>query len=406
MARLMNFVIAGKVPYFFETIPFGITLVCIVTSCLLPIHPVSANLIGNTIAAPQNIANGPIRSKPISYRFQPKNSTGCVKSLNTWWRYNKPDDPDGGYSSGNGGLYSIEIQTDNNGAPSGTVLESTQFQPDIKNHPNYPNTQNAFRTVDFSGTTCLKSNYFYHILIRNIHNYPDDNYVSFNGPYLRDTYQNLTEFNSCKNCKNPLVLLEISPNNWVPYPNKKEPTIVYQPFWCLSLTDGTSLGQPVLYGHLVTNQPKISGKNSLRQKFVTSNNNYKKAKLYFYAKKNYGAGELKITINQDEVAELNLPTIDQYSVQDAREFDWYHIEIDKKLVFGASNTIQFSTDQHSEYEISTVVKAITGNCAVNQDFSKAEFSNDGGKLWMGLSVFGQENHPAAQLSVFLEFDEI
>lgn len=356
--------------------------------------------IGNTVAAPQNIANSPLRDKPVSIRFE-ATSTDCFEEFGMWWRYNSPGSPNSGYSSGNGGRYEIDIQADKNGFPSGVSLEKSFFYPDIANFPNYPNTKNSFRTVKFSGRTCLEKGLYYHVVVKNIDENPTANYISSNGPYLRDRYQNIDEARICENCNMSVLQLQVQENLWIEYPDKEPPSIVYQPYWCISMAQGLDIGSPYNYGHLATNRHFVRGDNRLRQRFILESELGGNIFIGLYVKKNFGLGPLNVMVNGDLVGAIDMEAADSFDIQDGRFFDWHELAVNRTFNANEDYSIEFFSDQYSEYEISTILKVGANRCSLKNEFLKAEHSVDNGSTWEGLTVFAKPDHPFAQLSLYL-----
>jgi len=357
---------------------------------------------GNTLVAPENIANGPMRSEAISIQFR-STSNSCAKAFQMWWRYATPDSVSGGYSSGDGGKYKIEIQTDMKGSPSGEILDTVYFLPDIDNYPNVPVTSNAMREVDLGSTACFQVGHYYHVVLTNVHPYPEENYVSFNGPYLRDTTQNFKEAYSCKFCVNPRILRLEQNGLWMPYPDRIEPTIIYQPYWCLGMQDGADLGQPFNYGHGVTNRPKISGNRKIRQRLRHSIGEDTSGILSFYGRKLRGNDKLRIAVNDSIVGTVSMTSYPGLP-DNGQSFDWYSLELDSSVLAFPTLELVFETASTSEYEISSAVRVVSSRCGVDLNMQKAEFTENDGLDWSGLTVFGREDHPGVRFSVYLTED--
>ena len=356
--------------------------------------------LGNTVAAPQLIANGPIKERDVSFRFRALES-GCVVRFVTWWRYNSPGHEGGGYSGGNGGRYRIEFRPDVDGSPADEVLDGTEFVPDIASHPN-DRPDNAFREITFNATACLEAGSMYHVVFVNTAASPREDFISFNGPYLRDVGQNVAEGLSCPDCDAHAVLRREPDDSWVLFPDRAQPRLYYTPIWCAALDNGRAVGQPMQYGHMATDMSRVSGDARTRQTIVARRGLAGPLELSFYARKRRGEAPLTVLVNGNRSTDVVMRASDtSLAEQDARVFDWHSVAVPDDLVAGQPFVVEFSAPESAEYEIASTVRGRPRCGGIGGYEGRAEISVDGGATWSGLTVFDKPDNDNGQLSLYL-----
>ena len=390
--------------------------------------------IGNPLATPLLIANGQVRSRPVALRFRAA-AAGCVTSFRMWWRYSDPDKPESTYSGGDGGRYLVELRPDDGtGAPADAVLDAGTFAADVARYPNDVH-DHQFREVVFDGEACLERGRTYHVVLANVSADPDTDFLSFNGPYLRDAFQNPDEANACPECTDHAVLRREGDGSWILYPDDHTPAMVYLPFWCAALDTGIAVGQSLQYGlGAVDPAPLVSGARRVRQRYVPGapaggdpgeasdpddpgaaaapRAPAGPATLSFHARHLAGDDPLEVRVAGAAAGSVAAPPLPPTGTAadpeagtdaDARAFDWYSVELPGPLPTDAPFEIEFATAATSAYELGAAVRtARTCGVPVAGDAAgRAEVSDDGGATWRGPTVFGKDDKPNVQLSLVL-----
>lgn len=315
---------------------------------------------GNPVAAHSNIANGQMID-PVAFRFKAIQSA-AITSFHQWWRWTSPHN---GYSKGDGGLYRIELQGDNDGVPDGVVQGiAAIYDPDVTAHPS-----TGVSSINMDGGSTVAGMY-YNVVLTNIHSDPANNFVSFNGAHYPQQPMN---FNDSRPCQPDLITLYFHSLNggaqaWMPYPNDSDPSTVYMNSWTVGYDNGKFDGEEVQYGHMQTTQPIVSGVNKVRTIYDFEDTG-PTSRFYFFAKLEGGDDPLTVTIGglAQQIRVLNT------------EFAWLSVPYTAGVSASSTLEVVFSTPATSTYTIGGVQRAQWRQ--TRRYLGMAEKTSDDGATW-------------------------
>lgn len=317
--------------------------------------------MGSPVATPVNIANGPMID-PVAFRFC-ATETSDIVDFHQWWRWTTPH---AGYSKGDGGIYRVEIQSDNNGVPSGVTLGSSfTYDPDLVANP-----QGLIDVTSFNGPSVI-SGVVYHVLITNIHADIYNNYISFNGAHYPSVPPDFETSRPCEDYLRTLYFhaLNGAAQDWIDYPNASIPNTVYMNHWTIGYANGRFDGEEIQYGHIQTSQPVVSGINQVRTDYVFERT-ATVSKFYFFAKRNSGNDSLEVTINGVTTL-INILS---------SEYQWHCIPYSQTINSGSSYEVVFSSVATSEFSVCGGQRALWR--ATRHFTGLAESSSDSGGSWI------------------------
>ncbi len=361
---------------------------------------------GNRIALNNNIANQPIAGKQYAIPFIAKTS-GEIQNL-YWWA--RSTNKDSGYSKGTGGDIQITINEDALGIPGDEIGKYVE-EFDLINNP-----LSGFRTTNLNGSVTKGEKYW--IVFKNIHEDPKYNYLSLNGPLLRnntehgnfDTPDQIEDdtraFHIARPCDD-FYLYELTPGtdeSWRPYQESNKPKFVVFPFAVVRVQNraGETIdhGFPFTYGPYqlgttnkeLVDMPKVRGLNRVRQTATFERSDkfpIEDAELKFFAE--------EFRLEFSEVAVL-VNGVFQGCVE-VGEMDWYSVPLNMPIEANKKYEIEFLANSNANVGI--MGGPMTGNTALDY-VGNATISADGGKNWTGYPVVSHPNHQGVQLCFYIE----
>lgn len=316
---------------------------------------------GNPVAAPDNIANGPMID-PVSFRFRASQSAK-IEEYYMWWR----SDNAGGYSGGDGGTYTVEIQADVGGKPSGVTLGvASTYTHDFVSAP----LGNVYLN-NLDGPVTVKGN-VYHLVVTNIDATPSANFVSFNGVHYTSTSQDQVTARPAETDLRTLYFHSLggATQDWIDYPESASPVVAFMPLVAVVYDNGTQDGEDNQYGHYVTTKPVISGVSRCRSVMSFSESG-ETSVFRFFAKQNTGSDQLTVTINGVSQTVSGLTS----------DFAWHEVAYSGGIMTGQDYTVEFTCPATSEFEISGTRRINPGWKPTRLYSAPAESSVDDGVTW-------------------------
>lgn len=139
--------------------------------------PAARSLYGTATAtdALQNWQVGGQSSRVVSNRWRAAR-TGNLTAWRTWLK--NMGTVAVGYGAGDGGVFAVTVETDSNGLPSGTVLGTGTARPGAADASGI--NPGRFSLWTFDGPVPVVAGNMYHIVYRNVHADPVNNYASVN----------------------------------------------------------------------------------------------------------------------------------------------------------------------------------------------------------------------------------
>ncbi len=156
------------------------------------------------------------------------------------------------YSGGTGGTIRITIQTDNGGAPSGTVLSSLTFAPG-----NPSGNWENWNLLTFPTPTTLNAGQIYHVVFDNVDAAPTANWISLNDLY----YWGGPSTPRQPTFSNDFAVLYATPTAWTVQPNDT-------PIMDIAYADGTHDGMSYI-GSMAQYYGSVSGPASMTREHFT-----------------------------------------------------------------------------------------------------------------------------------------
>ena len=387
----------------------------------LPVH------CGNPIALNVNIANQQIKKYKYGIPFV-AGSTGSVKNV-FWWARHDNERP--GYSGGTGGTIQIGIYTDESGKPGNLIGQSVNHSFDLQNAP-----PSWFTTTNLSraGVQVVEGNKYW-VVFKNVDPEADTNFVSLNGPFLRNSprsfggpialdhqYDLLREEGNANDLrafgtarpKDNLYLHYTKTNDdnaiWRPYREDNSPSFVSFPYCVVRVDDGDGLksyGFRFAYGptHCIRRDlpdddvykrmPQANGSNRIMQiaKFRESTNfPISNAKLYVFAR----------SLDTNETSKLAVMV--NGVLQDCIEVNrlaWYSIDLDFNVEADVEYKIEFLAANSDN--VLVMCAPIAGGGETGLDYTGgARLSTDSGLTWKGFPFGHRPAYSNVQLSFYIE----
>jgi hypothetical protein len=279
---------------------------------------------------------GPVDDS-VSNRFRAERS-GSLTALRTWFK--NMGDVRVGYGAGNGGIMSITVETDNAGAPSGTVLGRAVHRPGAADANGI--NPGRFTLVPFDAPVPVNAGQIYHIVYRNTDPNPQANYSSINGTYQFGP--NLPNPVQPKWADNSLASLRKSGSGrWEVFAGTT-------PILDLTYADGTHQGQG--YSEPELNTPVISGTTMLRERFTVTGGNRIVTGASVRLAKTSGTGNLLVLLEHSSGALIdsftipttNLPTLNRTATASAGIWVSGSFASPRTLTTGETYHLRLSTD--------------------------------------------------------------
>ena len=398
-----------------------------------PSNPTTTTTVvcGNPIGLNVNIANQPIAAKKYAVPFIAGASGDAINVI--WWaRWTAADS---GYSKGTGGNIEVSVFDDLNGAPHVQVgLAETEIF-DLKNNP--PTPVSSFQTTNFNSAVSLTEGEKYWIVFENTHDDYANNFISLNGPLLRNhdfrfggpfgsssLPKDARAFDWARPCGD--LFLHESPKNddagvWRLYQESKLPRQVPFPYVFLRIDDGTGVtkgnGFPFAYGPLHSTYDSVpehqyeyeymyhvGGENRIMQ---IANFNDKDTFPLSNTTLNVFAGVKSSLVNQviptqdeEESLAVFVNGVFQGCVWIGK-LDWYSIDLDIPIEANEDYEIEFVATNSAKIVIMHAPVYHGGDSGLGY-VGKAQHSTDSGATWRGFNVGHHVNQQRNQLCFYIE----
>lgn len=192
--------------------------------------------------------------------------SGTVVALRTWLKNMGTVRP--GYGLGDGGALQFTMQTDNNGIPSGTILGTGVAYPGAADAQGI--NPGRFTEWTFDAQPTITAGTQYHLVWRNIHADPVNNYASVNYMYMATVLNPRQPLVSWGNTFHSLRKSTSTGNAWIPaYGYSHHPQIDFR------FSDGSHWGQGYMNTSLAYSSDYhiISTTTMVRERFTVSGGN-------------------------------------------------------------------------------------------------------------------------------------
>jgi hypothetical protein len=277
----------------------------------------------------------------VTQRFRAGQSS-TLTAIRSWFKNMGTVAP--GYGAGDGGAIQVTVQTDNGGVPSGTVLASTVHYPGAANGSGI--NPGRFSLVTFSAPASLTAGTLYHLVFRNIHADPVNNFSSMNLTY---TYSAASPRQPKFPDADYAVGMKVGSNAWqVPWTGHGGS---YSPILDLTYGNGTHQGQGYMEPEL--NSPAITGANNMvRERFTVSGGSRVVTSASVRLAKTSGTGNLVVRledsngalIDSASIPTTSLPTLNRTADASAGIWVSGSFSAPRTLANGATYNLRLSTD--------------------------------------------------------------
>jgi len=308
----------------------------------------------------------------VSYGFKATHS-GLLASVRPYviWSTNSE-----GYNGGNGGSLRFEIQTDNAGLPSGTVLASYTL--------NDPMSGSNFPLIPLSAV--LTAGRVYHVVITNADADTRTNFVSVNALWKPEK----------PSPKQPryadgdwFQLLKVGSGPWRAVEDGAES---YTPIMELRYVDGFSEG--VGYIEVWSESPKsISGNQSVRETFKASRNVTASA-VTVRVRRVSGSGALTVRLETSGGSLIASGT-----VTCGTSYAWCKVPMNATLRKGTGYNLTLKSGSGTVYDTFPIRDGSAYGFSTHFSDGYAQFTTNG-KTWAGWDMWGASNRKDADLQFY------
>jgi hypothetical protein len=321
----------------------------------------------------------------VSYRFLAKHS-GVLQQIRI---YLIPDHA--GYAAGTGGTINVTLHTDDGTSshhPASTVLGTHV----ISHILSLPSPSRYFYLVKFSSPVTVTAGHLYHLVFKNVDQYPTVNYLSVDDLYHAvPTSPNQPTISDT----NQAVLLSAEGGTWKERPG-------YTPIYELDFTNGTSEGVGYMEGWVGAPQP-ISGTHAVRETF-TAPINVNVSAVAIRVSRIKGTDPLVVRlenangtlVHQGSIPATNIP------ITNASSPVWTKLSFGATYALLAGHTyhLDFEASSTSVYETFPIRKGYAYGFKATTYFpyGHAEFKQNGS--WVGWTQWGVTNRTDGDLQFY------
>lgn len=374
-------------------------------------QPISDGPVTGTAMAMTSLANYPIGQsldRKVSIRFK-SDYSGKLARFRLFWKYNAP-----GYSSGDGGDIRITLRNDDGTAshnPSGTILATTTFSPNIKSGADV-----RFKDLSFGSLPSLAKGKIYHLHFENVDPNKSSNWISINNVYNHSKSTSILQ-----PTESPMewaLLSRLGAGGW-------QYTSGFCPILALGISTSGGSTPNVYQGNgymefwgAASNGVKVGGSSQLRQAFKATES-LQVAGASVSAGRYGGTGSLKVELLSSSGAVLGSGTISSGSFPYAlsssncpsgmsgeRCHVWAYANFSSSpsITAGQSYFLRVSAPSGSDYRFNfprdgSVQYGWPAGTVVS---GRAERSTSGGSSWLGITYWGVSNRYDADMEFFLE----